>query len=336
MDTNSPNPSRILEKDPVCGMSVDPAAAKGRVGYQGKSYFFCSEHCAQKFQQDPVRYLSATSAPEPMGHGGGGLVQLGGLGAAKPAAPAAGAIDPICGMTVDPAHAAGKWNYQGKAYYFCNPRCQEKFQADPARYLAAASAPPRSQDSKRIYVCPMDPEVRQEGPGACPKCGMALEPESVLPARRTEYTCPMHPEIVRSEPGSCPICGMALEPRTASAVEEENPELRDMSRRFWIGSAFTAPLLVLAMGSMRGPLAGRMPTGWGSWIELLLATPVVLWCGWPFFQRFWISIVNRSTNMFTLIGLGVGVAYGYSVVATLAPGIFPESFRDVHGEAHGR
>jgi Cu+-exporting ATPase len=174
---------------------------------------------------------------------------------------------------------------------------------------------------------------------------MALEPESpALPANRTEYTCPMHPEIVRPGPGSCPICGMALEPRTAS-VEEENPELRDMTRRFWISFALTAPLLAIAMGSMWWPHAfmgdtavhpGDVATGTPlsamlPWLELLLATPVVLWCGWPFFQRGWMSVVNRSANMFTLIAMGAGVAYFFSVVATLFPRIFPASFRSMGG-----
>jgi Cu+-exporting ATPase len=174
---------------------------------------------------------------------------------------------------------------------------------------------------------------------------MALEPESPLPATRTEYTCPMHPEIVRTEPGSCPICGMALEPRAVTAAQEENPELRDMTRRLWISSALTAPLLGIAMSSMLWPnffMGGFdivrgdriVVTPWNSilpWLEFALATPVVLWGGWPFFQRFWTSLVNRKPNMFTLIGLGSGVAYGFSVVATLAPQIFPESLRGMGG-----
>jgi len=159
---------------------------------------------------------------------------------------------------------------------------------------------------------------------------MALEPDVPLAARRTEYTCPMHPEIVRSGPGSCPICGMALEPRTVTEIAEENPELRDMSRRFWISLILTAPLLALAMGSMIWH--EMMSEAHGLvWIEFALATPVVLWCGWPFFQRFWTSIVNRSLNMFTLIGLGTGVAYVYSVVAVIAPQLFPESLLTMSG-----
>src|SRR5438105_835121 len=180
----------------------------------------------------------------------------------------------------------------------------------------------------------MCPEVRQSGPGPCPKCGMALEPESPLAATKIEYTCPMHPEIVRSGPGSCPICGMALEPRPVVAPEEENPELRDMSRRFWISLVLTIPLLAIAMADMLPGMLMQhaLPAGWLAWIELLLATPVLAWAGWPFFQRGWASVVNRSTNMFTLIAMGTGVAYMYSLVATLFPRIFPESFRGMDGK----
>ncbi|REK17285.1 MAG: copper-translocating P-type ATPase [Planctomycetota bacterium] len=184
------------------------------------------------------------------------------------------------------------------------------------------------------YTCPMHPEVRQEGPGSCPKCGMALEPVEVEAPPATEYTCPMHPQIVRSEPGNCPICGMELEPRVPAAAEEsDNPELRDMTRRFWVSAVLSAPLLVMAMGEMvvgHGvvPLDPRMM----AFVQLALATPVVVWGGWPFFVRGWQSVVYRSLNMFTLIALGTGAAYGYSVLAALVPGIFPDSFRGEHGE----
>jgi len=181
----------------------------------------------------------------------------------------------------------------------------------------------------------MCPEVRETKPGACPSCGMALEADVPVASKRTEYTCPMHPEIVRPEPGSCPICGMALEPRTVSAVAtiEENPELRDMTRRFWVSLALTAPLMAIAMAAMlwEMPLHRLLPGAALPWLEFGLATPVVLWGGWPFFQRFWTSLINRSPNMFTLIGMGTGVAYGYSVIATLAPRIFPESLRTMGG-----
>ena len=178
----------------------------------------------------------------------------------------------------------------------------------------------------------MHPEVLQAGPGSCPKCGMALEPVRVgAPKEKVEYTCPMHPEIVRDGPGNCPICGMALEPRTVSA-EEDNHELVDMTRRFWWSAALTLPLLVIAMGEMIGlHLNGLVSARTLSWLGLALASPVVLWGGWPFFVRGWQSIVNRSLNMFTLIALGVSVAYAYSLVATLLPNIFPASFRDAAG-----
>ncbi|HVS63421.1 MAG TPA: copper-translocating P-type ATPase [Thermoanaerobaculia bacterium] len=177
----------------------------------------------------------------------------------------------------------------------------------------------------------MCPGVESDGPGTCPKCGMALEPEVPAAATRVEWTCPMHPEIVRDEPGSCPICGMALEPRGVP-VEEENPELADMRRRFWVSAALTLPLVVLTMGRMVVPaIEALMTRPWAPFLELALATPVVLWGGWPFFVRGWQSLVHRSLNMFTLIAIGTGVAYGYSVVAALFPRIFPESFRGEHG-----
>jgi P-type Cu+ transporter len=185
----------------------------------------------------------------------------------------------------------------------------------------------------RIYTCPMHPEVRQRGPGNCPKCGMTLEP--VVAARpRPEWTCPMHPQIVRDAPGSCPICGMALEPRTVGAVEGPDPELVDMTRRFWIGLVLTLPLLAFVMGDMLPgqPLRHLIPGRFSAWLQLVLATPVVVWAGWPFFERGWASVVNRSLNMFTLIALGTGMAYVYSIVGALAPGLFPVSLRTHGGE----
>jgi P-type Cu+ transporter len=266
--------------------------------------------------------------------------------------------DPVCGMTVDPATAKAKAEHAGVTYYFCCGGCAQKFQAHPAEYLKTkpsgsqlvmlekpvpkkpASAPqvmPNvSQDTGQPnvgnYVCPMCSEVRQSKPGPCPSCGMALEPET--PLSKTEYTCPMHPEIVRHGPGSCPICGMALEPRTVTANHDDNLELRDMTRRFWVSTALSLPLLAAAMADMLPgmPLQHALPDGWLPWLELLLATPVVLWGGSPFFQRGWASVVNRSTNMFTLIAMGTGVAYVYSLVATLVPSIFPAAFREISGK----
>ncbi len=255
-----------------------------------------------------------------------GFVQIG-------APPQKTVKDPVCHMDVNPATAKWKYNYKTSNYYFCNPRCLEKFKTEPEKYLAGSKPAPQPARPGAIYTCPMDPEVRQEGPGACPKCGMALEPlEAAPPASKTIYTCPMHPQIVRDEPGSCPICGMALEPRTITATEEVNPEYVDMSRRFRISAALSIPILLIAMGEMvlPGILSPRVTV----WIQFVLATPVVLWGGWPFFQRMWRSFVNRSPNMFTLIGIGTGTAYVYSVIATLFPNIFPPSFH-VHGGMPG-
>jgi Cu+-exporting ATPase len=272
------------------------------------------------------------------------------------------AVDPVCGMSVNPATAkGGSLDHGGHTYYFCNPRCRERFAANPAKYLAAAApatadaespaparshaAPPvpaaharsaplsaKAAPSGTAYVCPMDPEVREDAPGPCPKCGMALEPEQPRTLTRTEWVCPMHPEIVRDASGSCPICGMALEPRTAT-VEEDNPELRDMSRRFWFAAALTVPLLVLGMGDMLPgePISRLISPQTRVLLELALATPICTWAAWPFYDRAVRSVANRSLNMFTLIGLGVGVAYAYSVVAALVPGVFPAGFRDHHG-----
>jgi len=261
-------------------------------------------------------------------------------------------------MMVDPATArGGSVEYAGKSYFFCNPRCAERFRAEPAKYLspdykpagmhgmgmvtlggikpapAVPLQPPSAPEiAKSVvrYICPMDPEVSEAKPGACPVCGMALEPEVPLaPQVRTEYTCPMHPEIVRSEPGSCTICGMALEPRTVTPQPERDPELASMTRRFWIGLVLTAPLLAISMGGM---FLHFIPANASVWIQFLLATPVVAWAGWPFFVRGWNSLQTRHLNMFTLIGLGIFVAFTYSVVATLAPGIFPPSFRGHSGK----
>ena len=177
----------------------------------------------------------------------------------------------------------------------------------------------------------MDPEVRQPRPGACPKCGMALEPDVPMAATRTQWTCPMHPEIVRDGPGACPICGMALEPKTVTSAQEENPELRDMTRRFWTSVLLGVPLVAYAMLRM-GPLAHVFTPRVGTWLEFALATPIVWWCGWPFFVRGWASVKFRSPNMFTLIAMGVGVAYTYSAVATIVPQVFPPSMRGMHGQ----
>jgi P-type Cu+ transporter len=218
------------------------------------------------------------------GHGGAG-------------APAA-ETDPVCGMTVDPASAAGSHTHAGKTYHFCSKHCLHAFKADPGKYLAKAAPAPAS------------------GPAG------------------TQYTCPMHPEIIQDGPGSCPKCGMALVP-IAGTGEADDSELRDMTRRLWIGVALSIPLVVLAMAPMLGfhePL-GLSPRGRG-WFELALGTPVVLWVGWPILHKFWMSLANRSLNMYTLIGLGVLLAFLFSLAAVFTPGIFPLEFRE-HGGAVG-
>jgi len=241
--------------------------------------------------------------------------------------------DPVCGMEIAPSDAVGTHVYNGRTYYFCNESCLERFREDPRRYLEPSRGEQPPAPVGVDYICPMDPEIRQKNPGACPKCGMALEPETVTPpATRTEYVCPMHPDVIQDHPGACPICGMALEPRTVT-VEEVNPELIDMSRRFWIGLGLTLPLLLLAMSDLipGEPMMKIIPFRLMSWIQLALATPAVLWAGWPFFERGWRSTVTRNLNMFTLIAIGTGTAYLYSVVATLFPDFFPQSFRHSNG-----
>ncbi len=279
--------------DPVCGMTVAPERAAAKVSHAGVTYFFCCKSCADKFQAAPEKYLQA-KAPAVSTSTPSQLIQLGG-----PKPSTLGATLPLAPLSV------------------------------PSSTVARASA-----RQKTNYICPMDAEVNQDHPGACPKCGMALEPAvPPAPATRIEYTCPMHPQIVRTGPGSCPICGMALEPRTAIVEEEENPELVSMTRRFWASVVLTIPVLLLGMSSMIPGFAAQQFLSGGSigWIELILATPVVLWGGWPFFERGWASLVNRSLNMFTLIALGTGTAYVYSVIAVLFPGIFPPSFRESNG-----
>jgi Cu+-exporting ATPase len=216
-------------------------------------------------------------------------------------------IDPVCGMTVDPASAAGSVVHAGKTYYFCSTHCVQKFRANPETYLAPR--PPAGL----VQLGSIAPTVEHASAAA-------------------EYTCPMHPEVVSDRPGSCPKCGMALEPRTVTADEGPNPELVDMTRRFWTGVVLGLPVFLIAMADMLRENPLRAYAGPLNWLQLALSTVVVFWCGWPFFERAWLSIRNASPNMFTLIGLGVGAAYAYSLVATVFPGVFPEGFRD-HGGA---
>jgi Cu+-exporting ATPase len=252
-------------RDPVCGMTVKPAAGKPTSEHGGRLYHFCSEGCRTKFQAAPEHYLTAT--------------------------------DPVCGMGVDRATARHFVRHEGQGFYFCSGGCKAKFEAAPQTYLGDRPAP--------------------------------------MPAPKgTQYTCPMHPEIVRDKPGSCPICGMALEPMgVPSGDEGPNPELVDFTRRLWVSAVLSIPLLIIAMAPMIGlTFEGLVDDRTKVWIELALASPVVLWAAFPFFHRGWESVINRSPNMWTLISLGVGAAYLYSIVATLFPDIFPHQFRS-HGGA---
>ena len=209
----------------------------------------------------------------------------------------AGVVDPVCGMTVDPETSKHRFDFRGVTYNFCSAGCQTKFAAAPERYLDKANAAPQHADV----------------------------PEG------TVYTCPMHPQIRQIGPGSCPICGMALEPELVSLDDQPNPELADMTRRFWVGLALALPVIVLEMGGHLVGSHGWIDQTFSNWIQLVLATPVVLWAGWPFFVRGWQSLVTLNLNMFTLIAMGVGVAFTYSIVATIAPGIFPPAFRSHDG-----
>src|ERR1700737_2877255 len=252
--------------------------------------------------------------------------------------------DPVFGMSVDPNKAAAQVEHGGKTYYFCAPGCAKHFQQTPEKYLhptktqgapsglvnlhsisrsSAAAASPATTDAKHTnHETSVVPSAAEAG----------HKPTSEKPAvgsKQVRYTCPMHPEIVQIGPGSCPICGMALEPMDVLAEVEADPEYDSMRLRFWVSVVLSAPLLVLGMfGESLGLHLVPTPL---HWIELALATPVVLWGGWPFFQRFWASLVNRSPNMFTLIGLGTGAAYLDSLIATIFPQMFPASFRDMHG-----
>ena len=263
-------------RDPVCGMAVDPATAKQKAEHAGTTYYFCCAGCRDKFLADPGRFL----APKP-----------------QAATPKGDIRDPVCGMTVDPATAKYTAEHSGATYYFCSGGCREKFIADPTRFLALKAGAP---------------------------------PAKPAPAG-TIYTCPMHPQIRQVGPGACPICGMALEPETVTADSGPNVELIDMTRRFWIGLILTVPVVALEMGRHLTNLHMLLGAETSNWIQLALATPVVLWAGWPFFERAWASLVSRNLNMFTLIAMGTGVAWTYSVVATIAPGLFPPAFRGPDG-----
>jgi len=323
-ETQLPSQSATTATDPVCGMTVDLSKGKPSYTHQGTTYHFCPQT---------------------------GPFAVAGPAKSLPPAPApATAKDPVCGMTVDLAKGKPSLNHEGTTYHFCCQGCANKFATDPQEYLGAGKAAAsccgghgHSHDhgktgagtsphtGKGGYICPMCPEVWSADPAACPSCGMALEAAEIGPRTKVQYTCPMHPEIVRDEPGDCPICGMALEPVTVALEDAPNPELVDMTRRFRIGALFAVPLLFIAMGEMLPGLHGLLAAPWMKWLQLALAVPVVLWAGAPFFQRGWRSLQTMNLNMFTLIAIGTGAAFGFSLVAVIAPEVFPEGFRDSHG-----
>ena len=280
--------------DPICGMTVDPATAAGSHDHRGQRYYFCGLSCLERFKADPERALQPqlVSFPKPTTRKPLPMMQP------APVVTGATAIDPVCGMTVQPATAADSYEYQGKTYYFCATSCLTKFRAEPIHYLT----PPEQRMSRVMPV---------------PSGGVV------------EYICPMDPEVLETQPGACRICGMALEPKVVSLEDERNPELEDMTRRFWICLGPSLLVMFLAMADMIPGLSlpQALAGSTRNWVQWLLATPVVLWGGWPFFQRGWISVVNRAPNMFTLIAMGTGAAYGYSTVVTVAPTLLPSSFR---------
>jgi Cu+-exporting ATPase len=291
--------------DPVCGMTVDTANPRGGTHvHAGTTYYFCNPSCRERFKADPTRYLTP---PKPV------LMTIGRPITARETPTSA--VDPVCGMTVPTANPKGGTHvHEDTTYYFCNPSCRERFAADPPRYLAPPKPP-------LVTIGAPLPAQRREPP-----------PPVAPPGAKIDYICPMDPEVLSDKPGPCPICGMALEPRTARIDEGPTPELIDMTRRMWIGAIVGFPVFALAMADMvsGARLRHAIPMSVANWIQLLLATPVVLWSGKPFFERGWASLVTRRFNMFTLIAVGVGAAYAYSAAATIAPGLFPEGFR-MHG-----
>ncbi len=280
--------------DPICGMTVDPATAAGSHDHQGQRYYFCGLFCLERFKANPEQAIQPlpVSSAKPTTRRPLPMMQL------APAVTGPASIDPVCGMTVQPATAAGSYEYQGKTYHFCATSCLAKFRIDPIHYLT----PP---EQRAPLVMPV------------PSGGVV------------EYICPMDPEVLETKPGACRICGMALEPKLISLEDERNPELEDMARRFWICLGPSILVMLLAMADMVPGLSlPQALTGLTrNWVQWLLATPVVLWGGWPFFQRGWSSVINRAPNMFTLIAMGTGAAYGYSTLATVAPTLLPSSFR---------
>ena len=273
--------------DPICGMSVSPGTAAGETEFEGQKYYFCSKGCLNTFKEQKrlaaPQAQTARSSQKTVSHG------------EMKAAPGGEFVDPVCGMSVQPETAAGKYEFEGKTYYFCSGGCLTRFRQDPQQFL-------KQKKNERLHG----------------------------ESKGVEYTCPMHPEIVQIGPGSCPICGMALEPKEITLDDGPDPEYVDMSRRFWISAVLTLPVFALAMGEMLPNFHTVVSAKTSVWIQFVLATPVVLWGGLPFFQRAWASVKNLSPNMFTLIAIGVGAAYLFSLVALFLPNLFPASMRNEH------
>ena len=270
-------------KDPVCGMTVTEETAVSIAEWGGVKYGFCAEYCHDLFMKHPEKFVETKT--EEIDEKSSCCSERDETKQEK---------DPVCGMNVDPKNAVAKSEYNGKKYYFCCTHCKTKFDADPESYLG----------------------------------GNKPREKAVSEGANVKYTCPMHPEVISDKLEDCPICGMVLEPMEISVEDTENPELINMTKRFWISTALALPLLIITMGGM---ITGGMFGPWQTWIELALATPVVMWGGAPFFVRGWKSLKTRNLNMFTLIAIGTGVAYSYSVIATLFPFIFPEVLKNASG-----
>jgi len=299
-----------MERDPVCGMTVAPEQAAARVDYAGKTYYFCAAGCARKFSENPEKYLQSAGQPNvgaSRQHDFRAMTPLPIVGATPVAK------DPVCGMTVPPSQAAARLEHGGNTYYFCSTGCAGRFKSDPPAFLKASNT--RATHPARQATHPRSPEIS----------GSEGDQKGI------RYTCPMHPEVIQYGAGTCPKCGMALEPKdiVPTDANEPDPEYVSMRKRFWVSAFYSLPILLLGMfGDKLGPPLSATAR---HWIELALSAPVVLWGGWPFFERFWASLANRSPNMFTLIGLGTGAAFLDSVVATVFPRVFPLSFRESDG-----